>query len=111
MCFVLYVDWATCVNGLLMPVCWLSHVKNVLQMYDLATGAKLTTFPLDVGSVVGFSGRKKDQEIFFQFTSFLTPGAVRVMLCLRDFYVTVALNPPKRQAFAQRLRKEPSMSL
>uniref|UniRef100_UPI00358F0815 prolyl endopeptidase isoform X2 n=1 Tax=Myxine glutinosa TaxID=7769 RepID=UPI00358F0815 len=70
------LDWATCVNGSLMPVCWLSHVKNVLQMYDLATGAQLTTFPLDVGSVVGFSGRKKDKEIFFQFTSFLIPGII-----------------------------------
>ena len=48
----------------------------MLQLHDLGSGAHLKTFPLDVGSVVGFSGQKDQFEIFYQFTSFLTPGII-----------------------------------
>lgn len=51
-------------------------MKNILQLHDLATGAHLKTFPLEVGSIVGYSGQKKDTEIFYQFTSFLSPGKI-----------------------------------
>ncbi|XP_031573164.1 prolyl endopeptidase-like [Actinia tenebrosa] len=34
------------------------------------------TFPLDIGSIVGYSGRKRDSEIFYKFESFLTPGVI-----------------------------------
>lgn len=57
-----------------MVLCYLHDVKNTLQLHDLATGALLKTFPLEVGSIVGYSGQKKDTEIFYQFTSFLSPG-------------------------------------
>lgn len=67
-------EWVACVRSNFLVLCYLHDVKNILQLHDLTTGALLKTFPLDVGSVVGYSGRKKDSEIFYQFTSFLSPG-------------------------------------
>lgn len=66
--------FATCTYSSFLFVCFLHDVKNVLKMYRLSTGEELRTFPLDVGSVVGFTGRKRDSEIFYYFTSFLSPG-------------------------------------
>lgn len=40
------------------------------------TGHLLQTFALDVGSVVGFSGKKEHSEIFYHFMSFLSPGVI-----------------------------------
>lgn len=66
--------FATCTYSSSLFVCFLHDVKNVLKMYRLSSGEELRTFPLDVGSVVGFTGRKIDSEIFYYFTSFLSPG-------------------------------------
>lgn len=71
--------FATCTYSSFLFVCFLHDVKNVLKMYRLSSGEELRTFPLDVGSVVGFTGRKRDSEIFYYFTSFLSPGTS----CLR----------------------------
>lgn len=69
-------EWVACVRSNFLVLCYLHDVKNVLQLHDLATGAHLKTFPLEVGSIVGYSGQKKDSEIFYQFTSFLSPGKI-----------------------------------
>ncbi|XP_027587461.1 prolyl endopeptidase [Pipra filicauda] len=70
------LEWVDCVRSNFLVLCYLHDVKNILQLHDLATGAHLKTFPLEVGSIVGYSGRKKDTEIFYQFTSFLSPGII-----------------------------------
>nr|XP_046229462.1 prolyl endopeptidase-like [Scatophagus argus] len=70
------IVFATCTYSTYLFVCFLHDVKNVLKMYQLSTGEELRTFPLDVGSVVGFTGRKINSEIFYQFTSFLSPDII-----------------------------------
>ncbi|XP_072890746.1 prolyl endopeptidase-like [Hemitrygon akajei] len=70
------LDWATCVNDKFLVLNYLKDVKDTLQLYDLATGKFLKDLPLDVGSISGYSGRKKNKEIFYQFTSYLTPGII-----------------------------------
>ncbi|XP_072103314.1 prolyl endopeptidase-like [Mobula birostris] len=70
------LDWATCVNDKFLVLNYLKDVKDTLQLYDLATGRFLKDLPLDVGSISGYSGRKKNKEIFYQFTSYLTPGII-----------------------------------
>lgn len=69
--------FATCTYSSFLCVCYLHDVKNVLKMYQLESGEELKNFPLEVGSIVGFTGRKKDSEIFYYFTSFLSPGEYR----------------------------------
>ncbi|XP_061843326.2 prolyl endopeptidase isoform X1 [Nerophis lumbriciformis] len=70
------IVFATCTYSSYLFVCFLHDVKNVLKMYLLSSGEELRTFPLDVGSVVGFTGRKRDSEIFYYFTSFLSPAII-----------------------------------
>ena len=63
-----------------------------MKVFDLATGLYQFDFPLDIGSVVGFSGEKKHSELFYKFSSMITPGIIyRVDMSKGD--------PPKAELF------------
>ncbi|KAL7287872.1 hypothetical protein TKK_0017936 [Trichogramma kaykai] len=73
------LDWATAVDGNKLFTCYIEDVKNVLSIHSLENGTLLKKLPLDVGTISGFSGHKKYSEIFYSFTSFLTPGIIYTM--------------------------------
>lgn len=70
------LQFAYAVNGNQLLVCYLSNVKHILQIRDLTTGHLLHSLPIDIGSVTEVSGKREDTEIFFGFSSFLTPGII-----------------------------------
>eukprot|EP01018_Ginkgo_biloba_P021350 Gb_19228 [translate_table: standard] len=70
------LEAAYSVNNDQLLLSYLSDVKYVLQVRDLQTGQLLHNLPIDIGSIYGISGRRKDKEIFIGFTSFLTPGII-----------------------------------
>ena len=41
------------------------YLQNQLYVHDLASGNKLSQLPLEVGTIVGFSGKKKLSEVCF----------------------------------------------
>ncbi|KAI5069491.1 hypothetical protein GOP47_0015792 [Adiantum capillus-veneris] len=65
-----------CVNERQLVVCYLSDVKYVLQLRELASGQLVKYLPLDIGSVYSVSGRREDKEVFISFASYLTPGII-----------------------------------
>lgn len=70
------INSVDCVNMNQLLVCYISDVKHVLQIHDLETGEFIRRLPIEIGTVNATSGTRYDPEIFFNFTSFLTPGTV-----------------------------------
>lgn len=70
------LQWAKAVHNDQLIICYLHDVKSLLNLHNLRDGALLTSFPLDIGYIVDLSGSRKDSEIFYHFTSFLTPGII-----------------------------------
>ncbi|KAJ6648028.1 Prolyl endopeptidase [Pseudolycoriella hygida] len=68
--------WAACVNEDKLILGYIHNVKSLLQVHSLQDGHLIRTFPLDIGTIIGFSGKKKYSEIFYNFMSFLTPGKI-----------------------------------
>ncbi|KAK6630387.1 hypothetical protein RUM44_005054 [Polyplax serrata] len=70
------LDWAVPINKNKLMICYMHDVTDVLQYHELSDGKLIHKFKMEIGNVVGFSGKKKYSEVFFKVTSFLTPGIV-----------------------------------
>ncbi|KAG8035878.1 hypothetical protein G9C98_003004 [Cotesia typhae] len=70
------LDWAVATHKDKLVVCYIQDVKHILELHYLKTGQLLKTFPLDLGTIVGISADRDYSEIFYQFTSILTPGRI-----------------------------------
>lgn len=67
---------ASCVHGDRLVLAYLKDCKDVLQVHDLTSGRYVATVPIDIGTVNGPTGRRKDSVMFYQHVSFLSPGII-----------------------------------
>ena len=70
------LEWSCGVATDKLVTCYMNDVKNNLQLRELDTGKVTYEFALDIGSVTGFSGEIKHQEMFYKFSSQVTPGVI-----------------------------------
>ena len=70
------LEWATGVAGDKLITCYMHDVKNTMQLRDLCTGNQVYSFTMDIGSVTGFSGDIRHKEMFYNFSSQITPGTI-----------------------------------
>ncbi|KAJ3091557.1 hypothetical protein HK102_000096 [Quaeritorhiza haematococci] len=74
------LQWNVVVNKDKLVLVYLQDVKHVIHLCSLATGKPVgeqKELPLPLGSIVNsMTGRKEDDEMFYQFASFLTPGMI-----------------------------------
>ncbi|XP_066573522.1 prolyl endopeptidase [Amia ocellicauda] len=70
------LGFVACVNFSFLLVNYVHDVKDVLHLYELKSGCFLKNLPLDVGTVVGLSCKKKHTDFFYKFTSFTSPGII-----------------------------------
>ncbi|XP_031619183.1 prolyl endopeptidase-like [Contarinia nasturtii] len=70
------IQWAKHVDKDKLVISYLQDVKDILKVHCLETGKLLRKFPLEIGTIVGFSGNEKYSEVFYQLESFLTPGTI-----------------------------------
>ena len=49
-------------------------LQSVMLLHSLSNGQLIKQFPLEMGTVSGYSGKRHQTEMFFGFVSFLTPG-------------------------------------
>jgi len=69
------LHWAAAVAGDKLITCYMKDVKDTMQLRKW-NGKIITNFNLDIGSITGFSGDIRYNEIFYQFSSQITPGTI-----------------------------------
>jgi len=70
------LEWSACINKDVLVLCYLHDVKHQLYLHQLDSGERFQEIPLDVGAIMGFSGRREHTEMFYSFASFLVPGKI-----------------------------------
>ena len=61
-----------------------------MQLHNLEDGKFVRNFPLAMGTVSSYSGKRKQTEMFYGFVSFFTPGIFyRCDLTTQDLTPTV----------------------
>ena len=70
------LDWAYCVNKDVLVVCYIRDVVNVVELRNLASGELIRNLQFPIGTITSFTGKRKQSEIFYYLTSFLTPGVI-----------------------------------
>ncbi|CAJ0609456.1 unnamed protein product [Cylicocyclus nassatus] len=70
------LNWAAVVAEDRLVVNYIEDVKDALYVHDLRTGSRLYQFPLKIGSISGFFGKKSLSEMFLGFESFTVPTIV-----------------------------------
>ena len=83
------LEWAKCVDENKLIVCFMEDVKNVMNVHDLDSGQFSFNISLDIGSVIGLSGEKNQNEVFYKFSSMITPGII--------YYLDMAQSPSTPQ--------------
>lgn len=47
-----------------------------MSLHEMDTGKKVYDFPMELGTILGISGRRHETECFYSFCSFLTPNII-----------------------------------
>ncbi|CAH0553417.1 unnamed protein product [Brassicogethes aeneus] len=68
--------WVKPIDKDKMMLCYMKDVKHVLQLNGLNTGEKILDIQMDMGTIENATGRREDNQIFYSFTSFLTPKLI-----------------------------------
>ncbi|XP_061392707.1 prolyl endopeptidase-like [Musca vetustissima] len=70
------LNWVDCVDNDKLVLNYMHDVKSLLQVNSLESGELLFIFDLDIGNISDFWCDKSESEIFYKFSSFLTPGII-----------------------------------
>lgn len=67
-----------------------------MAIHNLDTGEKIHEFQLDLGTILSISGKHYHKELFYSFSSFLTPNIIhRVQFTDAGIEDTVRINEHK----------------